>query len=317
MPNPSDRDPIDQQLDALLDRAAAPATPDVEAMWSRLRRETLDVPKPLRPMVALAARDRADRSAARIRGVLLLIGTAAAAVVLLYVVRRHAKPLPPHPIAYRDFDTKRGMRAVINLSDGSRVVLAPQSRLRVPENFGQQTRDLELDGEAIFEVSHDSIHAFRVTAGSARLTDIGTRFDVRAYDSTGAVTVAVATGAVSIVRRLPEGEAISPVTVPRGHVSSLRDSKISAPTVANVEPYFKWETDQLSFDRQSLRDVLASLSRWYDLDIAVSRPALLDRRVTAEFSTQQPTAMLQALAAAVGATVERHGRRVILTSVVR
>jgi transmembrane sensor len=270
-------------------------------------------------MAALADRHRADRFGRRLRTAVLLVGTAAAGLLFYMKVHRPATTVTATatPIAYRDFETKRGMRALVYLSDGSRVVLAPQSRLRVPETFGQVTRSVELRGEAIFDVVHDSMHGFSVTAGNAELTDIGTRFDVRAYDSTDVVTVAVASGTVSIAQHPIGTETTKAVPVTRGRKASLRGATISGPVPADMAPYFNWEKDQLSFDRQSLRDVLASLSRWYDLDISVSQPALLDQRVTAEFSTQSPTAMLQALAAAVGATSERHGRHVVLSATQR
>jgi ferric-dicitrate binding protein FerR (iron transport regulator) len=61
-----------------------------------------------------------------------------------------------------------------------------------------------------------------------------------------------------------------------------------------------------------LPEVLATIGRWYDLDIRVPDPALASRLVTAEFSTQSAGEMINALAIAMDASVERHARVVTL-----
>ena len=57
-----------------------------------------------------------------------------------------------------------------------------------------------------------------------------------------------------------------------------------------------------------LPEVLATIGRWYDLDVRVPDTTLASRLVTAEFSTQSADEMIRALAIAMDATVERHGR---------
>jgi ferric-dicitrate binding protein FerR (iron transport regulator) len=108
-----------------------------------------------------------------------------------------------------------------------------------------------------------------------------------------------------------------PFVVARGQLATLRNGRAAFDDIAGAKSYFSWESGHLSFDRQPLREVLASISRWYDLDIAAVQPELLERRVTADFSTQSPTAMIEALAAAVGASAVRDGRRVTLSLAAR
>jgi ferric-dicitrate binding protein FerR (iron transport regulator) len=81
---------------------------------------------------------------------------------------------------------------------------------------------------------------------------------------------------------------------------------------AATERALAWTTDQLIFDKQRLSTVLAMLSRWYDLDIHAADSVVTSHLVTAHFSTQSVDEMLQALAIATEAVVERQGRRVTL-----
>src|SRR5262249_19827673 len=83
----------------------------------------------------------------------------------------------------REFSTQRGQRAEIRLNDGTRVILAAESRIVVPPDFDSTARLVTLTGQASFDVVHNAARPFIVRAGAALIRDIGTRFDVRAYDS--------------------------------------------------------------------------------------------------------------------------------------
>src|SRR5690349_17398343 len=71
------------------------------------------------------------------------------------------------PTAAQTFATAVGKRDSVRLSDGTRVLLAPESRLTVAMGYGKKVRELELTGEAYFDVHHDAAHPFVVHAGGA------------------------------------------------------------------------------------------------------------------------------------------------------
>ena len=91
----------------------------------------------------------------------------------------------------------------VTLRDGTRLVLWPASRLRIPSDFGLRTRSVELQGEAYFAVVHDASHPFVVTAHGVVTRDVGTAFDIRAYADDPGVRVAVAEGEVAVNAYLP------------------------------------------------------------------------------------------------------------------
>jgi transmembrane sensor len=214
------------------------------------------------------------------------------------------------------YSTLRGQFATVQLTDGSRVTLAPQSHLTIPAAFGPELRDISLDGEAIFDVKHDATHPFRVHAHGAQIEDIGTRFDLRAYASDAVVTVAVAEGAVALGRdrsagRGAIGRDAEGIVLRRGDLGSLDASgRASTTRVARVSAYLGWADGRLSFVSRPLPEVLATIGRWYNLDVRVTDTTLASRLVTAEFSTQSADEMIRALAIAMDAKVERDGREV-------
>ncbi len=214
------------------------------------------------------------------------------------------------------YQTRRGQTATVQLSDGSRARLAPESRLVIARAFGDSLRELTLDGEAEFDVHHDATRPFRVRTRTTVTEDIGTRFSIRAYHGDAKVAVAVAEGAVTLARRLgsaarggvPEG-----VLLRVGELGTLDSlGTIAVSRGASVSRALAWTRNQLVFVKQPLPEVLATIARWYDLDIQVADATVAEHPVTAEFSTQSADEMLQALAVAVEATVERKGRHVTL-----
>jgi ferric-dicitrate binding protein FerR (iron transport regulator) len=298
-----------------------PGAWDVNALWSRVRARTLD-----------AAREGAERStpahaASPVRPSRRLAGAWPVAAAMLLVtmgagalfVRSRQRPdqSVPEPAPGR-YSTGRGQDATIRLSDGSEVTLGPESRLTISARFAQGARDISLDGEAIFIVRHDGAHPFRVRARGALIQDIGTRFDLRAYPDEPVVTVAVAEGSVSLRHeRAGRAEALgddtASVVLQRSDVGTLDGrGDLSAERSSRVSSYFGWASGRLSFVDRPLPEVLRTIGRWYDLDVRAPDARLARRLVNAEFSSQAPAEMLDALAIAMDATVERSGRIIIL-----
>ncbi|PZU19615.1 MAG: hypothetical protein DI584_18095, partial [Stenotrophomonas sp.] len=88
-----------------------------------------------------------------------------------------------------------GEQRSIALADGSMVTLAPASYIAV--RFSAGVRDIELrDGEATFDVAHDSSRPFRVHAGDNTVQAVGTRFTVNRLPS--GTLVAVSEGKVKV-----------------------------------------------------------------------------------------------------------------------
>ncbi len=222
----------------------------------------------------------------------------------------------------REYATPRGQRATFQLRDGSRLILAAESRLRVPASYGRGAREVYLDGEALFEVVHDATRPFRVRAGHAVVEDIGTKFDVRAYTGDAAIAVAVAEGSVALSRAGAPGATPSAPTdvakgivLRRGELGTLdSEGTVTTASGAVTDAYLAWAEGRLRFVETPLPEVLRVVGRWYDLDIRLDGRALAARAVTAELGTQSAEDVVRALALAVDASVTRSGKIVTLHS---
>lgn len=91
-----------------------------------------------------------------------------------------------------------GQRKQLQLADGTKVWLSPNSKLSYPDKFEGAERLVSLDGEAFFEVSHDTKHPFIIKSGTVSTTVLGTSFNVTAYAEQHTIDVTLVTGRVAV-----------------------------------------------------------------------------------------------------------------------
>lgn len=225
-------------------------------------------------------------------------------------------------VALQEVATARGQRATIRLSDGTRITLGAASTVRYARDFGaRQHRDVYLDGQAYFEVVHDTLHPFAVHTARGVAEDLGTEFVVTAYSAMAAMQVVVASGKVMLRHAGPSvadsgighGRTAPRLTLGPGELGLIDSSgTITRSSVADASPYFDWTRGRLVFRGVPLRDALPAIGRWYDVEITLGDPALADRRLVADFASQSAQEVVQLLALAVNARYEQHGRSIVL-----
>jgi transmembrane sensor len=195
---------------------------------------------------------------------------------------------------------------MLRLADGSSMVLAPESKLWVPSDFGGVAREVRLQGEAYFDVVHDSTRPFVVHTEESITRVLGTQFSVRAYRADRRVDVIVRSGRVSL--RAERGATATEAVITRGQLARL--DSLGVTTVvqqADVEQALAWTDGRLVFDKEAFREIIPQLERWYHLRIQLADSTLAARRITASFGNESEDQVLDALALLLNARVERQG----------
>jgi transmembrane sensor len=326
-------------LDALREiwnrNRARPRRYDADAAWATLERamDERATPADVRPLRTHRATQPAPASRARPAiawgariAALLLIAAGIGIVWRVIPPRRSASIV--QPALLREVATAKGQHATIQLVDGSRVELGVDSKLRYAPEFGNAGRDVYLDGEAYFEVTHDATKQFVVHTAHAVVRDIGTKFDVRAYTDARRVEVVVAQGAVALkaatVRSTKQtdqrGDAVAPGTAaPDSLVLTAADlgrvdadGRLSAEHQVDVAAHLAWTEGRLVFIDTPLRDVVPQLNRWYNADVRLGDSTLATLRYTATLDDESLPQLLTLLSAALDVRVERHGATVTL-----
>jgi transmembrane sensor len=198
---------------------------------------------------------------------------------------------------------KKGDRQTVILADGSNLELNTDSEVRV--HFNHWRRQVELiKGEAFFTVSHDAERPFEVYAGSGRIRDIGTAFEV--YHRPNQVIVAVQEGIVEIqaidTRQLTAGQQL--VFNEKGEFQDLQDQDLAELTA--------WRQGKLIFRNRRLDDVLAEISRYHNTPIRVQNKTLAKLRVSGPFHTSELNNTLDAIASILPVSIDHLGSGEIL-----
>jgi transmembrane sensor len=239
---------------------------------------------------------------------LLLLGGAAGVVWLT----QRGQPAPAATAPTREIATARGQRADFRLSDGSHVILSVASRLRVPADFGVRSRELYLDGEAYFDVAHDSTKSFVVHTKAATTEDIGTRFGVRAYPEDSATRVVVAEGRVAV--RPAASPPPNAWLLGRGEAARIEaEGSVVVREQVDADRLLAWTEGRLVFDNTALGDALPMLRRWYDLDLRLADPAMANRRFTATFHRESAVEAIRLIARSLELRLNRHGNSIVLS----
>lgn len=274
---PRDRERFDRWLDADRRHRAFFA---VIALGSEVG-PCIDPP----PAPAWRASDRVDRVW---RGAMPRFGWLAAAVALLAisapvalrVAHHHAAPARR---AERTVSTRLGERAIVRLSDGTQIVLAAASTLRYATAQLSAAREVEVTGEAYFDVAHDTARPFVVHANGATISDLGTAFDVRAYPTDVRLRVVVAEGRVAIA---PAHKPRIVGVIERGHLAQVDAQGAVVTRTVDPRPYVAWTTGELVFDATPLADAARDLTRWFGTTVVVRDTALARREFTGTFDRE-------------------------------
>jgi ferric-dicitrate binding protein FerR (iron transport regulator) len=170
---------------------------------------------------------------------------------------------PASATVYNTISTPRGGRFRITLSDGSRVWLNSASSLRFPVAFPSGAREVEVKGQAYFEVARDKSRPFRVRAGDAEVEVLGTHFDIMAYPGESELLTTLVEGSVRF--RSPGGDA----RLRPGQQSSVRG--LQAPRVrddVDIERVMAWRDGIIEFRGDDIGSVCRTLSRAFDVNLA-------------------------------------------------
>lgn len=173
--------------------------------------------------------------------------------------------------------TEKGQKYSIVLSDGTKVRLNSESRLIFPQKFTGDKREVELVGEAFFDVARNEKMPFIVKTNRLNTEVLGTSFNIKAHRNEK-TTVSVATGKVKINAIdngvLANGPKENVYLLPNQQVVYHPSSSYLKKTNVDLEKFIAWKDDVILFDGISFGDAAKVLEKWYDVKISFDQQSL-------------------------------------------
>ncbi|TXE17688.1 FecR family protein [Psychroserpens burtonensis] len=175
-------------------------------------------------------------------------------------------------VVYNTLIVPYGKRSEIVLSDGSKVWLNSGSKLIFPAIFSEDKREVYLEGEAIFEVTHNEKKSFIVKSKNQDIEVLGTIFNVSNYSDDDSIFTVLKSGSVQIHYKndnlisSKKHLKIAPNTLATYNKKAKRIDTITV----DVEIYFSWRDGVFVFKNDALKTIMKKLSRYYNVDIIIN-----------------------------------------------
>jgi transmembrane sensor len=176
-------------------------------------------------------------------------------------------------IVYNTLSTSRGEQSPypLILSDGTKVWLNAASSITFPTTFTGSERRVKVTGEVYFEVVHHAALPFNVSVKGENIEDIGTHFNINAYDDEAAVRTTLLEGAISVATNGHK------VILQPGQQAVIHHGKSTIIVEqADTQEAIAWKEGMFRFTDESLASIMRKVSRWYDVDIEYTDNSVKD-----------------------------------------
>jgi ferric-dicitrate binding protein FerR (iron transport regulator) len=152
------------------------------------------------------------------------------------------------------------------LPDGTKVWLNAASSIRYPTAFTGNERNVEITGEAYFEVAHNKDKPFHVKSNKQVVEVLGTHFNIMAYDDEPAVKTTLLAGKVRVTATQPQTTNYKQQTILQPGEQAVVSDKIKVAPVKTAAAV-AWKNGEFMFRNEPLENIMRSVARWYDVEI--------------------------------------------------
>ncbi|MCZ4223264.1 FecR family protein [Pedobacter rhodius] len=210
--------------------------------------------------------------------------------------------------------TAKGETYMWTLPDKSKIWLNAASSLTynaaLDKTFG--ARQVYLDGEAYFEVTHNVERPFKVKSNSQLISVLGTHFNVSAYHDDEVVKTTLLNGKVLVAPASGKGVLKSRgVYLIPGEEASLHGKTLKVKKV-DAESALDWKTDRFVFRNENIRSIMKKISRWYNVDVEFQGDAAKFRFGGSVSKTKNLKETLKNITLTGDLRIKIEGRRVIV-----
>lgn len=224
-----------------------------------------------------------------------------------------ASPIRP----FNEITINPGSRTKVQLPDGSQVWVNSGSHLTYEGNFKGNTREVQLDGEAYFDVAKDASRPFIVHTSNIDIKVLGTAFNVKAYKTEPTIEATLIHGSIEVINKSEPGSAkimLKPhekLVYNKYVIKDIKDQKADIKPVADsfsiiIKPLRKniadndivetaWVYNKLIFEDERFADLALKMERWYNVKISIENEKLKDYRISGTFVNETAEEALKAL----------------------
>jgi len=203
--------------------------------------------------------------------------------------------------------TQKGEHTSVILPDGSKAWLNVDTKLMYPIDYGINSRNIELEGEAYFEVENNEELPFRVKSGNLITMALGTKFVISAYP-----------GSTELKSSLVEGSVKVKYAIVEEILKAGQQVVINNQSGYSIKPFdpeyeLAWKNNELIFRLTPFNVVMQKLEKWYDIDIKYNPASFSSETLTVRFEKYETLEqVLKVITKATGSKYEVEDKNVII-----
>lgn len=192
-----------------------------------------------------------------------------------------------------EIKTNPGMTTTVDLPDGSKVYLNSESSLTYPSFFSGDKRNVQLKGEAFFEVRKDPEHHFIVSAPDhTQIEVLGTSFNVEAFEKDSFISTTLVEGKVCFAYQ--KNQKTTSVVMNPGQklMYNTTSSRVSLIETSG-EAETAWKDGKIVFQATPLPEALRMLEKRFNVTIVLSNDRLRTEAFNGSFTNQRLERILE------------------------
>lgn len=172
-----------------------------------------------------------------------------------------------------------GQRVNLTLPDGTNVWLNACSEMKYPAAFTGDKREITLNGEAYFEVTHNANKPFIVQTNKCNIEVLGTKFNVEAYNDSKDFCTSLLEGSVKIVEREKPSDNL--ILTPNQQ-ATLVNGHLSSEPIADFD-LFRWKEGLICFRNMHFKELMTRFEKCYGIHIIIENTNLADYVCSGKF----------------------------------
>lgn len=169
---------------------------------------------------------------------------------------------------FNTLTTPEGGQYHVVLADGTKVWLNALSSLRFPTSFSGKTRNVELIGEAYFEIAKNRAMPFNVKMpNGAEVRVTGTHFNAMAYEDENNISAILVEGAIQMAN-----QSNLAILKPGQQAVLHKQTGMIEVSTADKEAAMAWKNGYFLFNGENIRSIMRKLTRWYGVEVLYEGP---------------------------------------------
>jgi transmembrane sensor len=190
------------------------------------------------------------------------------------------------PVNWVAKSTMMGEKAIITLIDNTQITLNAGTSIKYPANFTDKKREIYLEGEAYFEVQHDSSRPFIIHTRNLSTTVLGTKFDISAFPDQKQISVSLVEGSVKVTDENSGTDNNVFILKPKEKLVFNEEIEVGNIERFDIQETIGWKDNLLKFTNEPLVNVFKQLERKFGIKFEVANKLNEKRVITANFHNE-------------------------------